>query len=332
MDGAAIVDAVDDSGSDRGISDATRVAGALAAAPEFAGWAHLDLARLVPYITKTAVPSGAILCRRGDEAERAFCLLEGSVCYAGGSGRTITSGFVGHEAALNASTYLGDVVAVTNVTALVIPRSVLRDFGITLEGHTLYHSLLAHHIAPPDAAAVRSDTEPAQEAGEEHRPNRVKSIGWILALVIPALVLRFGQRLGLNWHQRDFVAALAVCLLMMSFNLTEQYAAALIAGLACLLLEVAPASVILSGFASDGFFMALSIFGLGAVLTASGLAERLILNILRLSPSSPFWYNTTILLTGVCLTPVLPSANTRVALMTPLVMETSRALDRKSGV
>src|SRR5579862_2655496 len=72
--------------------------------------------------------------------------------------------------------------------------------------------------------------------------------------------------------------------------------------------------------------MIMSIFGLGAVLTNSGLAERLILNILRRSPPSPFWYNTTILLTGIIMTPCLPSANTRVGLMTPLIMETSRAL------
>src|SRR4030095_7639804 len=121
--------------------------------------------------------------------------------------------------------------------------------------------------------------------------NRTKTIGWALTLLIAAAILAFGERFGLTWSQRDFLAALSVCLMMMSFNLTPQYAAALIAGLACLLLDVAPASVILSGFASDGFFMGLSIFGLGAVLTYSGLAERLVLNMLKRSPNSPFWYN-----------------------------------------
>ena len=316
--------AVADEPHERPLSSAERVAAALAAAPEFAEWPHQDLARLVPYVWETHISAGEMLCRRDQQAEQAFCLMAGTVRYSGGDERTVSEGFVGHEAVLDVPTYLADVTAVTDVVALVVPRAVLRDFGITLGGKTLYHSLLAHHTTRSSA-----DPEPApppEDTAEEVRAGRTKSIGWLLSLLVPALIIAFGERYGLNWHQRDFLAALSVCLLMMSFNLTPQYAAALIAGLACLLLDVAPPSVILSGFASDGFFMGLSIFGLGAVLTSSGLVERLVLNILRLSPPSPFWYNTTILLTGVFMTPCLPSANTRVALMTPLIVETSRAL------
>jgi len=306
------------------ISDGALVAATLAAAPEFAEWPHQELARLIPYVWERHVRAGHLLCREGEQAENAFCLLSGTVRYDGGNGRLITAGFVGHEAALSAPTYLADVTALTDVVTLVVPRTVLQDFGITLGGKTLYHSLLAHHTI-----TEADDEELARPAPPEPEPEPIsvgKSIGWLLTAVLPALILLFGERYGLNWHQRDFLAALSVCLVMMSFNLTAQYAAALIAGLACLLLNVAPANVILSGFASDGFFMGLSIFGLGAVLTSSGLAERLVLNILKLSPRSPFWYNLTILVTGVLMTPCLPSANTRVALMTPLIMETSRAL------
>ena len=233
------------------------------------------------------------------------------------------SGFVGHESTLASSVYLADVTAKTDLVALVVPRTVLEDFGITLGGKTLYHSLLARHTA-----TTVDDEEFAKPLPPEE-PEAIglaKPIGWALTIVLPLLILVFGESYGLAWNQRDFLAALSVCLVMMFFNLTAQYAAALIAGLACLLLNVAPPSVILSGFASDGFFMGLSIFGLGAVLTSSGLAERLLLNILKRSPRSPFWYNLTILITGIVMTPCLPSANTRVAMMTPLIMETSRAL------
>lgn len=306
---------------DHPITDAERVAEALAAAPELAGWPHQDLARLIPYIWERHFDDGEVLCQRGDEAAHAFCLLEGTVRYAG-AGRLVSSGFVGHEAALDVPTYLDDVVASGHVVALAVPRTVLDDFGLTLTGSTLYHSLLAHHTTAADTAAIPAEDEPAEDTGS----HRTKAVGWLLTVLIAGFILAFGERYGLDWHQRDFLAALSVCLMMMSFNLTPQYAAALIAGLACLLLDVAPANVILSGFASDGFFMGLSIFGLGAVLTSSGLAERMVLNILKLSPRSQFWYNTNILLTGIVMTPCLPSANTRIALMTPLIMETSRAL------
>jgi DASS family divalent anion:Na+ symporter len=327
-DAASVVAVIDEPPEAALISDSGRVAATLEAAPEFADWQHQELAQLAQYVWERRIPAGGLLCRRGEPAVNAFCLVEGSVRHGEG-GRTTSTGFVGHEAALDAPTYLADITAATDVFVLVVPRTVLSHFGITLNGETLYHSLLRHYATPlaqPDAAADAATS--AGEGAEEDaaRPTLTKSIGWGLTLILPALILIFGGRYGLNWHQRDFLAALGVCLLMMSFNLTAQYAAALIAGLACLLLDVAPANVILSGFASDGFFMGLSIFGLGAVLTSSGLAERLVLNILRLSPQSPFWYNATVLLTGVVMTPCLPSANTRVALMTPLIMETSRAL------
>jgi DASS family divalent anion:Na+ symporter len=313
---------VDEPFEQRAIFDAAAVAATLAATPEFVGWAHQDLARLVPYVWERRVPAGTTLCLRGDPAVHAFCLVDGSVrCSI--DGRTVTSGFVGHEAALEIPAYLADVVAATDVSVLVVTRDVLREFGITLGGDTLFHSLLAHHAPPLTGPAVRSDDEPAD--AEDTHP-RITAIGWVLTLAIPALILIFAEGFGMTWRQRDFLAALSVCLLMMAFKLTPQYAAALIAGLTCLLLDVAPANVILAGFASDGFFMGLGIFGLGAVLTASGLAERVVFNLLRLSPKSPFWYNATFLMTGIFMTPCLPSANTRVALLTPLVIETSRAL------
>jgi len=307
---------------DHPITDAARVVAALTAAPELAGWAQQDLARMIPYIWERHFDDGEVLCHTGEEAEFAFCLLEGTVRYAG-VGRTVSTGFVGHEAALDVPRYLDDVVAVGHVIALAVPRTVLGDFDLTLKGSTLYHSLLAHHTPEAEHAPVRAEDDQEEAGGGSQR---TKAVGWVLTLLIAGGILAFGEQYGLDWHQRDFLAALSVCLMMMSFNLTPQYAAALIAGLACLLLDVAPANIILSGFASDGFFMGLSIFGLGAVLTASGLAERMVLNILKLSPRSPFWYNATILLTGVIMTPALPSANTRIALMTPLIAETSRAL------
>lgn len=319
--------AVDD-WEDHPITDAARVAAMLSSVPEFAGWPHQELARLIPYVWERHFDPGERLCVRGEPADYAFCLLAGTVRYTGAGGRSVSTGFVGHEAALDVPTYLAEVAAVDSAIVLVVPRTVLDDFGITLRGDTLYHSLLSHY-STPDAAAPHQP--PAENDEEDTRVNRTKTIGWVLTLLVAAGILAFGERFGLTWRQRDFLAALSVCLMMMSFNLTPQYAAALIAGLACLLLDVAPASVILSGFASDGFFMGLSIFGLGAVLTYSGLAERLVLNMLKRSPNSPFWYNFNILIAGILMTPCLPSANTRVALMTPIIMETSRALGYRDG-
>jgi DASS family divalent anion:Na+ symporter len=329
MSTAASLSPIGDS-HEKQISDVQRFADTLSRAPELANWTRHELVHLVPYVSEMRVAAGKTLCRKGDRADRAYCLVQGTVLVQVGKKQfEVSQGFVGHEVSMNLERYAANVVAKDDVVVLEVPRSVMQSFGITLNDDTLYHSFLARY----------TDAEPTEEKAEavaeidpgERRISSIKALGWFLTLIVPVAILFFGNQYGLDWPHRNFLAALSVCLLMMSFDLTPQYAAALIAGLACLLLDVAPARVILSGFASDGFFMALSIFGLGAVITASGLAERLVLMILRLSPQTPFWYNLTVMVTGIFMTPCLPSANTRVALMTPLVMETSRSLGFKDG-
>ena len=318
-----------DGAHEKQISDVQRFADTLAKAPEFANWTRHELVQIVPYISEKRLGPGTTLCRKGERAEHAYCLVQGTVRVQVGKKQfEVSQGFVGHEVTMNLDNYAADVVAKDDVIVLEVSRSVMQTFGITLNDDTLYHSLLARYTDPETAAETQAPVAAEVPRGER-RISPVKSVGWFLTLIVPVAILFFGNQYGLDWHHRNFLAALSVCLLMMSFDLTPQYAAALIAGLACLLLDVAPAKVILSGFASDGFFMAMSIFGLGAVITASGLAERLVLMILRLSPQTPFWYNLTVMVTGIFMTPCLPSANTRVALMTPLVMETSRSLGFK---
>ncbi|MDY6984606.1 MAG: cyclic nucleotide-binding domain-containing protein, partial [Pseudomonadota bacterium] len=189
---------------DRNISDGDHVARTLAATPEFAGWQPQELARLIPYLWERVVPAGDLLCREGEPADHAFCLLSGSAWYEGGSGRPVTSGFVGHESALESPVYLANVKALGDVVALVMPRTVLEDFGITLDGKTLYHSLLARHTATTaddEAFAAPLPPEPEEPIG------LVKPIGWALTMIVPLLIILFGDDYGLAWNQKDFLAA-----------------------------------------------------------------------------------------------------------------------------
>src|SRR5208337_4827426 len=88
-----------------------------------------------------------------------------------------------------------------------------------------------------------------------------------------------------------------------------------------LAMGLAPPHIILSGFASDGFFMAMSFLGLGTVLLSSGLSYRGLLLLLRRLPDTQFWHNIGLLLTGILLTPMIPSANGRVALAGPFAAD-----------
>jgi di/tricarboxylate transporter len=78
---------------------------------------------------------------------------------------------------------------------------------------------------------------------------------------------------------------------------------------------------VLAGFASDGFFMAMSILGLGTVVVLSGLSFRFLLWALRYLPNTNAGHNLGLLLTGILLTPLVPSLNGRVALVTPFLID-----------
>lgn len=149
---------------------------------------------------------------------------------------------------------------------------------------------------------------------------------WVFAIAVPASVYAFSEMYALSWTQEYYLIILSGCLVLLLLGIVADYAAVLAAALACLLLDIVPVDVIMSGFASGGFFMALSIFGLGSVLVRSGLAMRLILLILRICPETRFSQNLAILCTGILLTPCLPSANTRLTLLAPLIKNTSRAV------
>lgn len=105
---------------------------------------------------------------------------------------------------------------------------------------------------------------------------------------------------------------------MWVFRVTSEFVPAIFAVLSLIILGVVPKGVVLSGFSSGSFFMAMSIFGIGAVLVASGLTYRIILLMLRYMPKRQGSYWFGLLSIGVLMTPVIPSANGRSALVAPL--------------
>ena len=95
----------------------------------------------------------------------------------------------------------------------------------------------------------------------------------------------------------------------------------LFAILITLALSLAPPKIVLGGFASEGFFMAMSILGLGTVVVLSGLSFRFLLWLLRYLPNNVTGHNFGIMLTGLLLTPIVPSINARAVLVAPFLID-----------
>lgn len=114
---------------------------------------------------------------------------------------------------------------------------------------------------------------------------------------------------------------LSATITMWIFSLVPEFIPAIFAILSLLVLGVAPSSVILSGFSSGSFFMAMSLFGLGAIIADSGITYRAVLIAAKYLPFSQFWYSLSLLINGILLTPVLPSTNGRIKLIGVLLIE-----------
>ncbi|KTD24180.1 SLC13 family permease [Legionella maceachernii] len=144
-------------------------------------------------------------------------------------------------------------------------------------------------------------------------------VGWLVALILPAFLVYLLQETTMNWACTNFVVIFSAALVMWIFRLLPEYVPAVFVILATMLLGLAQQTVLLSGFGSDSFFLALGVFGIGAVLVKSRLFYRLSLLILNHLPKNKFLLQIVLFVIGVLLTPVMTAQSARVSLIAPLL-------------
>lgn len=144
-------------------------------------------------------------------------------------------------------------------------------------------------------------------------------IGWLIALIFPLAFLVLTRETTVNWACANFIVIFSAALIMWIFRLLPEYVPAIFVILATMLLGLAHQSVLLSGFGSDSFFLALGVFGIGAVLIKSRLFYRLSLLILNHLPKNKFLLQIVLFSIGTLLTPVMTAQSARVSLIAPLL-------------
>lgn len=276
---------------------------------------YQSLARLLPQAAEKRFAAGETVYEANTTADHFYLLTDGEIRLVSPQGRE--SGLMhrrfGEEAASDAEHYLTDAVAASAAAAMCIPRTamaMLVTANPALKTDLLFS--LASHLA---GEKLERRIAPAAPKNPARRP--AVAAGWLLALVLPLLVLLFGDRLGIERNAVMFLAIFSATICMWVFNLVDDYIPGLFALLATLVTGLVPAPVILSGFASDGFMMALSTLALGAVVVTSGLSYRFMLTLLLRLPNTQFWHFAGLFMTGVILTPIIPTANGRIALVSP---------------
>lgn len=151
-------------------------------------------------------------------------------------------------------------------------------------------------------------------------------IGWTLVLLLPPLVYGLAQVSGFSVQASIFASLLAGTVLLWVFSLVDEYVGPLVAVVGTLFVGLAPPDVALSGFSSPSLLLLVGVFALSAAISSSGLSYRLILRLLLRLPDRPFWHQTSLLVSGYLISPLVPSTNARLALLTPAYRDMAEGL------
>lgn len=297
----------------------------------------MDQARLLPTITQKQFQSGETLFNEGDESTELFLIVSGEVSVNSEHHtlKTVSQGFLGQESVLEQPNTLYTIKANNTVTVMVFQSDELlqimanypnahRDFTFSLMRLSLKETSPSN--LQKNSAQTNAQTNQAQPLSDTSQFPWKTLIGWLSAFSAPMVVYNLNWDPNLSENIRIFSAGFATTLVFWTFNLMADYVAGLFLMLIVLIVGIVPANIILSGFHSSSLFMAMSIFVLSAVITASGLAYRVSLILLKHTPASKFMVNFLLTSLGMLLTPIIPSANGRVGLVSPLLTDIIRSL------
>lgn len=147
----------------------------------------------------------------------------------------------------------------------------------------------------------------------------VKSLGWLLVIVIPTALFLYLNHVGVDRQVSIYAAVAASAVLLWMLNLLFELIPALLAVLAVLVFGLAPESVVLSGFSSTAFLLAFSIMGLGVVIVESGLTYRYTLLLLHKLPANTIAHQCAVFFTGFAFTPIVPTIVGRASIVGPVM-------------
>ncbi len=289
-----------------------------------------DLARIVPHVEKIECKKDDVLFETGDGAEYFYIFVSGKIELKSGkrSLAILEEGTVGEESIFDDGKYLATAKVLENSSFIRFPRKQLMDLlkkypNLKDESST---SLINHH-----SFVKLNKTKKIKKIEKEEDATIVKIIGWGLTIIVPIIIYFFGDTWGLNWKSKVFLTVAAATIIMWVFRLANEFIPSIFAILVILILDIAPPEVALSGFTSGSFFMAMSIFGISALLVSSGLTYRLVIYLFKVLPLSQFWHSLAIFFTGIVMTPLLPSANGRISLATPILIDMAESLGYKAN-
>lgn len=148
-----------------------------------------------------------------------------------------------------------------------------------------------------------------------------QTAGWLTAIGGPWLLYWALTANGMDSSIAVFLAIMLDVVILWFFSLVDQFIPPFIGIAAAIFTGLVSAETALSGFASASFIELLCVLVVSSVLMSSGLSFRLLLGFLSVFPKRFEWQIQIPMMLGFIVSPVIPSNNSRMALLLPIMQE-----------
>ncbi|HEV2011793.1 MAG TPA: cyclic nucleotide-binding domain-containing protein [Candidatus Limnocylindria bacterium] len=305
---------------------------------------RVALARLAGYMVPLAFAAGEVICSEGDPADGLYIVVRGTLgVYATGAGgerrmNAIGPGhYVGELALLVDQPRSATIRADTEGEILRLDRDqFLQLLGQDPAAAKAVATTLARRLRRRDMDSPTEELEAAAAprqvvAGRIARRPAAKVVGLVLALAFG--IIAFSPLIDLLPFLRNALAQ-------------QRFVLLLLAAVALWVTEPVPNVVVslglvatwiigkltygeyppFAGFASLNWVFVISVLGIAAMVSRSGLLLRMGLLLIERVPPRLGWQSAAFLVSGIVLTPILPLAMARAAVSAPLALSVAEAL------
>ncbi len=278
----------------------------------------LQRARLATVAAEETIQVGDIIFKEGSDSDFFYVLLSGKVEIRNSlrSEMIFRNDFFGTEVPCGIEQYLFTATALSKCKVLKIKKDILYDTIDSFDLQKFQKRFLQNFVGtfyPKKFLVFKKDL--AERLFIQANRFWVDGLGWILAAVVPFIVYWFLNKTSMNYQSQVFLSILSAWSIIASFRLMSDYVATMATIFLLIGGGVVKTKVILAGFSSSNFIVALSLLGLSSVLISSGVVYRIMLKILKFCRPSYFGDNIIMLSIGGLLTLGVPSFMLRADMM-----------------
>ncbi len=331
--------------------------------PILSGLDRVSLAKLIPHFVRLQIASGKIIFRQGDAGDCLYIIIEGIARVFLDTGvMDPKRGRYKEIACLGSMSCFGEMALLTGeprsadvqaMTRLILLKLCKDRFDELVKQHPClavnFAGLLANRLLQTDAVVSGR-----RELVDDQKSQRFRAKGEVLPLAKNRLtvftdrvwrekrLLRFiligiscilsarGLKIaGMSYSQIIVIELLLTATIMWSMNIISYHAVAIALPIFSVLFGATTPKAALSGFASSSWFLVLGVFAISAAISKTGLLYRLVLIVVKRFPPNYIGQTFGVALSGLLLTPVIPSPVGRINLVSPLVMTLSEILGFK---